>query len=734
FKLSGRPEVSDGIYLTSKADFEKNRDKPGVIKTLAEIKGKELIGLEYEPLFDYYFKDENLKNRGHGWKIYAADFVATEEGTGVVHIAPAFGEDDMKLGEEYDLPFVQHVSMDGIIKEAAGSFAGMNVKPAVDTQTTDVEIIKYLVKKDLLFAKEKYEHSYPHCWRCDTPLLNYAASSWFVNVLKIKDDFLKHAEAINWSPEHIKKGRWGKWLEGARDWSISRQRFWASVLPIWECACGERRVVGSIKELEDLSGEKVSDLHKHAVDKITFFCPECGGVMKRVPDVLDCWFESGSMPYAQMHYPFENKEKFENNFPAEFIAEGTDQCRCWFYYLHVLAGGVKGINGFKNVIVNGIVLAEDGKKMSKKLNNYPDPMEIFDKYSADALRYYLLTSPVMLADNLCFSEQGVKEALRKICMLLWNVCKFYEMYSSKSKAESKKSKVESENILDQWILARLDQLIVKVTENMNKYNLPKSARPIQEFIDDLSTWYIRRSRDRFKNGGEQDKQAALETTRYALLQLSKVIAPFIPFIAEQIWQKVTGNNFVDENKSVHLEEWPSSHSLKLIIHNNKILEKMEMARKIVELGLAKRDEAGIKVRQPLRELRIMNYELKDEYFDLIKDELNVKKIKLIKGRGEIKVELDAELTPELKQEGMKREVVRFVNNMRKNAGMTIQDKAIIYWQSDSKEIKQVIDKFSDNIIQDTLSDKIIEGISEAAKTKRAVKINGKAMEIGVEKV
>jgi isoleucyl-tRNA synthetase len=380
--------------IISKLEHEKKSVDSNVIET---IKGKNLVGKKYKPLFDYYSVDEKLPNRENGWKIYAADFVTEGEGTGIVHIAPAFGEDDLNLGKKENLPFVQHVGMDGVMKAEIKDFAGLHVKPIEDVAATDVAIIKYLAAKNLLFAKEKYEHSYPHCWRCDTPLINYATSSWFVAVTKIKDKMLETAKEINWSPDYIKEGRFGNWLEGARDWSISRQRFWASVMPIWRCDdCKEIRVFGSVKELEEASGQSVTDLHKHIVDKIELPC-KCGKTMKRIPDVLDTWFDSGSMPFAQMHYPFENEERFKNNFPAKFIAEGIDQTRCWFYYLHVIASALEEKPAFLNVIVNGTVLAEDGKKMSKKLSNYPDTNLVFDKYGADALRAYMLAAPVMQA-------------------------------------------------------------------------------------------------------------------------------------------------------------------------------------------------------------------------------------------------------------------------------------------------------------------------------------------------
>src|SRR3989339_2709 len=385
-KIERKDETGKITKFILAKDKLKEIFKEQEYKIIEEFKGKKLVGKKYKPLFDYYIHDKSIENKENGWKIVLADFVSTDEGTGIVHIAPAFGEDDMNLGKTENLPFIQHVGIDGIIEEKAKDFAGMNVKPIKDHMQTDIEIIKYLANKDLLFSKEKYEHSYPHCWRCDTPLLNYATSSWFVNVTKIKKRLLQTAENINWSPNHIKEGRWGNWLKGARDWSISRQRFWASAIPIWECSCGEIKVIGSVKELENLSGKKITDIHKDTVDKIQFPCSKCKKQMTRIPDVFDCWFESGAMPFAQLHYPFENKERFNQKFPAQFIAEGADQTRCWFYYLHVLAIGVKDKEAFKNVIVNGIVLAEDGKKMSKKLQNYPDPAKLMDKYGADAFR------------------------------------------------------------------------------------------------------------------------------------------------------------------------------------------------------------------------------------------------------------------------------------------------------------------------------------------------------------
>jgi isoleucyl-tRNA synthetase len=707
------------------------------------FKGKDLVGKKYKPLFDYYAKDEKLENKANGWKIYAGDFVTTEDGTGVVHIAPAFGEDDMNLGKENNLPFIQHVSMNGIIKPEVKDFAGMEVKPAGDTQKTDVEIIKYLAHNELLFHKEKYEHSYPHCWRCETPLLNYATDSWFVKVTDLKDDLIKNNQNIQWVPEHIKDGRFGKWLEQARDWAISRNRYWGATLPVWICdKCEEKIVVGSREELKKLSGNEVNDLHKQYVDEITWSC-KCGGTMKRIPEVFDCWFESGSMPYGQEHYPFAGKKYRDNSpVPADFIAEGIDQTRGWFYTMTVLSTALFGSEPAKNIIANGIVLAEDGQKMSKHLKNYPDPSSLFNKYGVDAMRYYLLASPVLVAENLSFSEDGVKESLRKIVMILWNVYKFYAMYATDLPLTRGTKGVDDGeekcnppyqgvgNILDKWILARLNILIKEVSVGMESYNIPKAVRPIDDFINDFSTWYIRRSRDRFKSDNEADKKSALHITQYVLIQLAKVMAPFTPFIAEQIWQKVTGHNFKDENKSVHLEAWVL-YDDPMEKEDMEILKQMEEVRKIVELGLAKRDEAGIKVRQPLASLEVKSQKSKvksKEYIELIKDELNIKDVVFADSEGDIEVKLNIEMTDDLKLEGLKREIVRLVNNLRKNAGLTIQDRIVLSWQSDSELIKNVFAKMSDELKKDTLSEKIIEGDGEE------VKVNGEIVKLGISKL
>ncbi len=727
----------DVQYILAKervADTMKDKE----YKIVSEFKGADLIGKAYKPLFNYYASDSKIENHENGWKIYAGDFVTTEDGVGIVHIAPAFGEDDMNLAKINNLPFVQHVGMDGHFKPEVTDFPGLHVKPLGDHTATDIEIIKYLAKNGLLFHKEKYEHSYPHCWRCDTPLINYATSSWFVGVTKIKDSLLENAKNIHWFPEHMKEGRFGNWLEGARDWSISRQRFWASAIPIWECACGERKVIGSVAELEILSAKKITDIHKDKVDSITFACEKCGEVMKRVPDVLDCWFESGSMPYAQHHYPFENKEKVERNFPAKFIAEGVDQARAWFYYLHVISGGVKNSHAFENVIANGIVLAEDGKKMAKRLQNYPDPYLVMEKYGADALRIQLLSSPVMAAENLNFSEKGTEESLRKNVMLLNNVFKFFELYAAENEnifisltdIELKAKVITSNNVLDKWLILKFNALLSEVSAGMEAYNLPKAVRPITDFIDEFSTWYLRRSRDRFKSDDEVDKTSALLTTKLIMSELAKVMAPFMPFMAENLWQKLNAYNFKDETKSVHLETWPTT----LEIDKDETIGKMSQVRKIVEIGLAKRDAAGIKIRQMLNQVIVKgSIDLEEDYQLLVRDELNVQSFDLASGFENLEVELDTEITPELKQEGIKRELIRFINMLRKDAGLSLGDKVAVQIFSESQDVSEAISTLGAEISRETLSSSLIEvkTLPESEYLKE-IKIDGQKVVISLQ--
>ncbi len=666
---------------------------------VAEARGKDLVGKEYTPPFSSYVDDETLENRQNAWKVYAADFVTTDTGTGIAHEAPAFGAEDMDLAQEVGLPLIQHVGMDGVIKPEVKELAGRSVKPIDDHQSTDVEVIKYLAGKEILFTKEKYEHSYPHCWRCDTPLINYATSSWFVAVEKMKDDLLKYAEDIYWSPTHIKKGRWGNWLEGARDWSISRQRYWANTIPVWRCEkCSSEQVFGSIADLKAASGVEVSDLHKDVVDEVVYACA-CGGEMRRVPDVLDTWFNSGSVPFASYHYPFENEDKVNQRVPADFIAEGADQTRAWFYYQHVLVGGAFGKPAFKNVIVNGMVMAEDGKKMSKKLKNYPDPTDVINKHGADAMRLYMLSSPVVRTEDLSFSEKEVGELSRKVMGRLVNVYSFYELYKDSLEHQVSDS---SENVLDRWVIARMYQVQGEVTKAMDAYELDRATRPLIEFVDDLSTWYVRRSRERFKGDEEEDKKAALQTLKWVLRKYAKATAPFTPFISDWLWPNVKRDV---EPESVHLDKWCTVQDA-----DTKILEDMSRTREVVTAALEKRAQANIKVRQPLASLTTSAV-LAEEFAQIVKDEVNVKEVMTDESADEL-AQLDTEITPELKEEGELRELVRTIQDARKEAGLA-PGEAAKGTISGISETLALAEKFKDEIQKQTQVEIAAGGEQEA---------------------
>ena len=712
-------EPGEEVVILAKSRVEQVlKDKPyEIVQTL---KGKDLAGLKYKPLFDFYAQDAALKNRENGWKVYAADFITDTDGTGIAHEAPTFGADDWALLKQVNLPFVQHVKMDGIFKPETGEFSGLDLKPRAknkpeEIREADLTVVKALEQKGLVFSYEKYEHAYPHCWRCDTALLNYATSSWFVAVEKIKQKLLKTAKKINWSPEHIKEGRFGQWLEGARDWSISRQRFWANTIPVWRCdKCGQQEVFGSAAELEKASGVKVTDLHKEIVDEVTFYC-ECVGRFRRVPDVLDTWFDSGSVAFAT-----------KRPIPADFIGEAQDQTRAWFYYQHVLIGALFGKTAFKNAIATGFIWAEDGKKMSKKLKNYPDPSDIMEKYGADAMRFYILTSPVVAGENLSFSEKGVDEIAKKNIGRLYNVLEFYKLYENGTLAQD-----TSKNVLDRWILARLAELVTTCTAGYESYQLDVATRPLADFIDDLSVWYLRRSRDRFKaapQGGESpranladggprpensgredndDKKLALATLRFVLQQLSKIMAPAMPFFAEYLFSAVRGDG---DAKSVHLVQWPTTPK-KL---NVEILEKMAQIRQVVTLALAQRNAKAIKVRQPLTSLKIKNSKSQitnnTELLELIKDEVNVKEV-LFDDTIEQEVALDTQITPELREEGMLRDLIRDVQGKRKEAELKPVDEILVEIAG-AKELLAAIEKNKTMLLKEMRAANITLSLSQ----------------------
>lgn len=588
---------------------------------VSKFKGKELENETYEPLFPH-FKDK--KSEG-AFRILLGEYVTASDGTGLVHTAPAFGEEDFEICRKYKIPIVDPTDFEGKFTEELPEFKGLNIKDA------DKEIIKYLKAKNAIVKHETLVHSYPFCWRSDTPLMNKAISTWFVRLEPLKEDLLKNNKKTRWVPEHLRDGRFGNWLENARDWNISRNRFWGTPIPIWRDEDGEMHCVGSIEELEKLTGKKVTDLHKHFIDDLTFKSPKTGKLMRRIPEVLDCWFESGSMPYGQLHYPFENKEKLEKNFPAHFIAEGTDQTRGWFYTLSVIATALFNKPPFQNVIVNGLVLAEDGKKMSKRLKNYPDPKSILDNFGADALRAYLMSSPASHAEDLRFSEGGVKEVIRSVLLPLWNAYSFLVTYARADQWEPTQFKGESldhlENDLDRWIISRLQSLVKNVEEKMEVYHLYEVVPQVIGFIDDLTNWYIRLNRRRF--WGEEktaDKEAAYATLYSTILEFSKILAPILPFITEEIYQNLRVKNKSPD--SVHLCAYPEQKQGRIF---QELEVQMALIQNVVSMGRNARNTNKLKTRQPLRELLVITKNPEDKkaiekYREIISTELNMKKV------------------------------------------------------------------------------------------------------------
>lgn len=685
-KISGEYITSDGnIYIISEP-----------------IKGKDLVGKKYKPIFNYY------KNPKKAFEIISGDFVSTEEGTGIVHTAPAFGEDDYEVAKAHGIDFFMPVDDLGNFTIDVSDYAGKSViKPE-----TNEKIIKDLGNK--VIKTEDLNHSYPHCWRCKTPLIYKGVSSWFVAVKKIKKKIQQLNKNIYWLPDSVGHSRFAKLIQNAPDWSISRNRFWGTPLPVFKCEdCGKSQVFGSIKELEKKTGEKIDDIHLHKVSKLEILC-QCGKKAKLSGEVLDCWFESGSMPYASIHYPAKNKEKFKRDFPADFIAEGIDQTRGWFYSLLVLSTALFEKSAYKSVAVNGTILAEDGQKMSKSLKNYPDPMDIVHRYGADSMRFYLMSSPAVKADDLRFSEAGVDEVLKKVILTLWNSYSFFVTYASLDKFKPK-SKLSSENVLDKWILSRINNLIKNVTEKMDKYDISAASKELKEFIDELSNWYIRRSRKRFwKSENDLDKNQAYETLHYVLVTYVKLLAPFMPFISEEIYQNLKKDKDV---KSVHLTNWPKLDKKRI---DSKLNLETRKVRDIITLALRNRAVLSIKVRQPLTSVSYGGKKLSSEFEKILKEEVNVKEVvnkKTIKeiefegGRKISEVELDGTITPELEKEGMARELVRKIQSMRKKADFKVEDRIEIYFQTKNKKLKGSIRKFENSeysIKKETLAVEIKE--------------------------
>ena len=770
----------------------------GTYEKIDVKKGKEYEFVSYEPLFDFYTGNDKA------FYITCDGYVTLTDGTGIVHIAPAFGEDDAKVGRKYSLPLLQMVDEHGRFPQDTGYLSGLFCKDA------DKFILKDLKERNLLFKEQLYEHSYPFCWRCDTPLLYYARKSWFIKTTAFKDLIIRSNDSVNWMPETIRKGRMGNFLENLIDWGVSRERYWGTPLPVWVCEkCGKKHVIGSRKELHELSGcDEDIELHRPYIDKVTFPC-ECGGVMRRVPEVIDCWYDSGSMPFAQFHYPFENRDLFEKNFPADFISEAIDQTRGWFYVLLAISSVLFEKAPFKSCIVLGHVNDKDGIKMSKHKGNVVDPWSVLDKQGADAVRWYFYTSSAPWLPSR-FAPEIVSEVQRKFLGTLWNTYAFFVLYAEIDKYNPSLYDIANVklSVMDRWILSELNTLIDFVDKGLDKYNITDTSRAIEKFTDNLSNWYVRRCRERFWGSDmSEDKIAAYTTLYTALTTLAKLAAPFVPFITEQIYGNLVLPFYKNVPVSVHLTSFPVCDKAFI---DTQLGENMDRVINIVSLGRTARNACAIKNRQPLSELLIRADKfdsLPEEYLDILKEELNVKKVAFISDssgfasyeikpqlrtlgpkygpligkirehlaqcdssalvnavrKGEtvtvsidntlvafkeedllisdknkegyqtvsekgITVILNTELSQELIQEGLMRELVSKIQTMRKESGFNVTDHIVVTYSCGEK-LAEVIEKYKSEIMQDTLADSITAGSGSSLKD-----INGEEISLSLEVV
>lgn len=765
------------------AAYKKQLEKAERVGT---VKGSTLAGLAYEPLFPYFAGTPNA------FRIMTGDFVTTEDGTGIVHTAPGFGEDDQKLSDAHDIPTITPVDSQGRFDERVPDYRGQNVFD------TNRDIIRRLRDEGKLVRHDTIEHNYPFCWRCDTPLIYRAFPSWYVAVTLIKQKMLELNQQINWIPEHIRDGQFGRWIAESRDWSISRNRFWGTPLPVWECdgkSCRHVDVYGSIADMERDFGKKVADLHRPYVDELTRPCPECGGTMRRIEDVLDCWFESGSMPYGQVHYPFENKSWFEKNFPADFIVEYIAQTRGWFYTLIVLSTGLFGKPAFRNSICHGVVLDEIGQKLSKRLRNYLPLDDVFDNLGSDTLRWFLMNNAILRGGNLQMDREGkaVAQAQKGALFPLWNSYYFLVLYANID-GYMPALNCASTHEMDVYILSKLSETLKRVTMDMDAYDIPDACTRIEEFMDILTNWYIRRNRRRFwKSESDADKQDAYDTLYTVLVTLTRMVAPLLPFTAESIYRNLTGE------RSVHLTDWPDPSEL---IMNADILKRMDIVRRACSLGHAVRHQNRLRVRQPLREVILAGGDsrLAEKYADIIEDELNVRKVSFTDdvgemGRQEIAVDsrllgprlgkkmkevldavksgnvrvlgdgsllaagetinrgeyelrifaregracmsdgglfvcLDLSLDREMELEGLARDVIRVVQNARREAGL-VPDERIRLGLGVGGDLKEAIETHLDLIQSEVLAVELILGEIPDTVYTGTVDIQGEAMDIRI---
>ncbi len=683
----------------------------------------ELVGKHYEPLF------ENRGQNAH--KIWHADYVDTNEGTGIVHLAPAYGEEDYLFAKKQGFPFVSVIDDSGFYTE--GEWQGQQV------WEINKEIAKTLHARGVVWKIDYIRHSYPHCHRCGTKLMYRAHPSWFMDISGQRQQMLEQNGDIEWFPEHLKQGRFAKTVETAPDWNLSRDRFWATAMPVWkgtdENGQEHTKIVGSYAELQQLSGITLKDYHRPWIDDVTFTIDKIE--YRRIDKVFDCWFESGSMPFAQFHYPFENVDKFEQNFPADFIVEYIGQVRAWFYYLHAVSVGLFQKNSFKNVITTGVLAGNDGRKMSKSFGNYTDPNELMDKYGADALRFLLASSPLLNGEDFTLQDKEVADVARKLAMI-WNMYDFFTLYADVDNWDSGENQLgqaaeplsELTNPLDQWIVSRVHQLNQTVTTHMERYDLPNALKPVLPFIDDASNWYVRRSRKRFwKSDNDADKAAAYQTLHYVLVQLSLIMAPFTPFLAEELYRKLTGG------ESVHLLDWPETGHI-----NELVLEDMAEVREAITTALAERATAGLKVRQPLASLqftprRVLAPQHSAYFAEILREEVNVKTVIIHppNAHNTSEVALDLKLTAALKQEGLLREIIRHVQQARKQAGLEVDDRIHLWLETTNTALQAVLEnhKFTAILLEETLA-KSLTATAVAGFTTKAT-IDGHELSLSISK-